>query len=156
MSWSMGSIDCIAVKIDNDYVRALKKDVEEYRVNPKMLEEMSEEKQKQFEWLLGTLEADDLEDVDAFYNHYCDYLSQYDSDNYAQETKIDFESGECDGKVRDFDGYVLEIRWGAESIYKPEFSSKESLKAPVEEAFYMPKTFSWKDKIIFLTGVWEG
>ena len=156
MSWSMGSIDCIAVKIDNDYVRALKKDVEEYRVNPKMLEEMSEEKQKQFEWLLGTLEADDLEDVDAFYNHYCDYLSQYDSDNYAQETKIDFESGECDGKVRDFDGYVLEIRWGAESIYKPEFSSKESLKATVEEAFYMPKTFSWKDKIIFLTGVWEG
>lgn len=156
MSWSMGSIDCIAVKIDNDYVRALKKDVEEYRVNPKMLEEMSEEKQKQFEWLLDTLEADDLEDVDAFYNHYCDYLSQYDSDNYAQETKIDFESGECDGKVRDFDGYVLEIRWGAESIYKPEFSSKESLKATVEEAFYMPKTFSWKDKIIFLTGVWEG
>lgn len=156
MSWSMGSIDCIAVKIDNDYVRALKKDVEEYRVNPKMLEEMSEEKQKQFEWLLDTLEADDLEDVDAFYNHYCDYLSQYDSDNYAQETKIDFESGECDGKVRDFDGYVLEIRWGAESIYKSEFSSKESLKATVEEAFYMPKTFSWKDKIIFLTGVWEG
>ena len=156
MSWSMGSIDCIAVKIDNDYVRALKKDVEEYRVNPKMLEEMPEEKQKQFEWLLDTLEADDLEDVDAFYNHYCDYLSQYDSDNYAQETKIDFESGECDGKVRDFDGYVLEIRWGAESIYKPEFSSKESLKATVEEAFYMPKTFSWKDKIIFLTGVWEG
>lgn len=156
MSWSMGSIDCIAVKIDNDYVRALKKDVEEYRVNPKMLEEMSEEKQKQFEWLLDTLEADDLEDVDAFHNHYCDYLSQYDSDNYAQETKIDFESGECDGKVRDFDGYVLEIRWGAESIYKPEFSSKESLKATVEEAFYMPKTFSWKDKIIFLTGVWEG
>ena len=156
MSWSMGSIDCIAVKIDNDYVRALKKDVEEYRVNPKMLEEMSEEKQKQFEWLLDTLEADDLEDVDAFYNHYCDYLSQYDSDNYAQETKIDFESGECDGKIRDFDGYVLEIRWGAESIYKPEFSSKESLKATVEEAFYMPKTFSWKDKIIFLTGVWEG
>ncbi len=156
MSWSMGSIDCIAVKIDNDYVRALKKDVEEYRVNPKMLEEMSEEKQKQFEWLLDTLEADDLEDVDAFYNHYCDYLSQYDSDNYAQETKIDFESGECDGKVRDFDGYVLEIRWGAESIYKPEFSSKESLKATVEEALYMPKTFNWKDKIIFLTGVWEG
>ena len=156
MSWSMGSIDCIAVKIDNDYVRALKKDVEEYRANPKMLEEMSEEKQKQFEWLLDTSEADDLEDVDAFYNHYCDYLSQYDSDNYAQETKIDFESGECDGKVRDFDGYVLEIRWGAESIYKPEFSSKESLKATVEEAFYMPKTFSWKDKIIFLTGVWEG
>jgi len=156
MSWSMGSIDCIAVKIDNDYVRALKKDVEEYRVNPKMLGKMSEEKQKQFEWLLDTLEADDLEDVDAFYNHYCDYLSQYDSDNYAQETKIDFESGECDGKVRDFDGYVLEIRWGAESIYKPEFSSKESLKVTVEEAFYMPKTFSWKDKIIFLTGVWEG
>lgn len=156
MSWSMGSIDCIAVKIDNDYVRALKKDVEEYRVNPKMLEEMSEEKQKQFEWLLDTLEADDLEDVDAFYNHYCDYLSQYDSDNYAQETKIDFESGECDGKVRDFDGYVLEIRWGAESIYKPEFSSKESLKATIEDAFYMPKTFNWQDKLIFLTGVWEG
>ena len=156
MSWSMGSIDCVAVKIDNDYVEALKKDIEEYHVNPKMLEEMSEENQKQFEWLLDTLEEDDLDDVDTFYDHYCDYLSQYNSDNYAQETKIDFESGECDGKVRDFDGYVLEIRWGAKSIYQPEFSSKEALKEAVEEAFYIPKTFNWKDKIIFLTGVWEG
>ena len=65
MSWSMGSIDCIAVKIDNDYVEALKKDVEEYHANPKVLEEMSEEKKKQFEWLLDTLEADDLEYYDV-------------------------------------------------------------------------------------------
>ena len=157
MSWRMGSIDCIAVKIDNDYVRALKKDVEEYHANPKMLEEMSEEKQEQFKHLLDTLEAEDLEDVDALGNDYCEELNYYDSDNYyAQETRIDFESGECDGKVRDFEGYVIEISWGAGSIYKPEFSSKEALEAAVEEAFYMPKTFSWKDKIIFLTGVWEG
>ena len=156
MSWSMGSIDCMAVKIDNDYVKALKKDVEEYRANPKMLEEMSEEKKKQFEWLVDTLEDDDLEDVDAFYDHYCDYLNHYDSDNYAQEIKIDFESGECVGKTKDFDGYVLEISWGASSIYKPEFSSKEALKETIEEDFYMPKTFNWKDKIIFLIGVWEG
>ena len=156
MSWNMGSIDCIAVKIDDDYVRALKKDVEEYFANPKMLEEMSEEKRKQFKWLLDTLEAEDLEDVDALGNDYCEDISYYDSDNYAQEIKIDFESGECDGKVRNFDGYVLEIHWGSGSIYKPEFSSKESLKATVEDAFYMPKTFNWQDKLIFLTGVWEG
>lgn len=103
MSWSMGSIDCTAVKIDNDYVEALKKDIEEYHANPKMLEEMSEENRKQFEWLLDTLEEDDLDDVDTFYDHYCDYLSQYNSDNYAQEIKIDFESGECVGKAKDFD-----------------------------------------------------
>lgn len=156
MSWSMGSIDCIAVKIDNDYVKALKKDVEEYQTNPKMLEEMSEGKRKEFEWLLDTLEAEDLEDVDALWNDYCDDIHYYDSDNYAQEIKIDFESGECDGKVRHFEGYVLEIHWGSSSIYMPEFSSKESLKATVEDAFYMPKTFNWQDKLIFLTGVWEG
>ena len=156
MSWSMGSIDCIAVKIDNDYVKALKKDVEEYQTNSKMLEEMSEEKQKQFKWLLDTLEANDLEDVDTFHENYLDYINYYDSDNYAQETKIDFESGECDGKVKDFEGYVLEIHWGSGSIYKPEFSSKKALEATVEDAFYMPKTFNWKEKLIFLTGVWAG
>lgn len=156
MSWRMGSIDCIAVKIDNDYVKSLKKDVEEYYANPKMLEEMSEGKRKQFEWLLDTLEAEDLEDVDALWSDYCDDIHYYDSDNYAQEIKIDFESGECDGKARGFQGYVLEIHWGSVSIYKPEFSSKESLEATVEDAFYMPKTFNWKDKLIFLTGVWEG
>lgn len=157
MSWSMGSIDCIAVKIDNDYVQALKKDVEDYLAKPKQtLEDMSEEKQKQFKWLVDTLEANDLEDVDTFYDNYCDYISRYDSDNYAQEIKIDFESGECVGKARDFDGYVLEISWGAGSIYKPEFSSKEELEKVIEEKFYMPKTFNWKDKIIFLTGVWAG
>ena len=106
--------------------------------------------------VLDTLEEDDLDDVDTFYDHYCDYLSQYNSDNYAQEIKIDFESGECVGKAKDFDGYVLEIRWGAKSIYQPEFSSKEALKEAIEEDFYMPKTFNWKDKLIFLTGVWEG
>lgn len=58
--------------------------------------------------------------------------------------------------MRDFEGYAIEISWGAGSIYKPEFSSKESLEATVEEAFYMPKTFNWKDKLIFLTGVWQG
>lgn len=157
MSWSMGSIDCIAVKIDNDYIKALKKDVEDYLAKPKQtLEDMSEEKQKQFKWLVDTLEANDLEDVDTFYDNYCDYISRYDSDNYAQEIKIDFESGKCDGKAKDFDGYVFEISWGSASIYKPEFSSKESLKATIEDAFYMPKTFNWKDKLIFLTGVWEG
>ena len=156
MSWSMGSIDCIAVKIDNDYVKALKKDVEEYQTNPKMLEEMSEEKRKQFEWLLDTLEANDLEDVDTFCEDYRDSINYYDSDNYAQEIKIDFESGECDGNWKNFEGYVLEIHWGSSSVYKPEFSSKESLKAAVEDAFYMPKTFNWKEKLIFLTGVWEG
>lgn len=156
MSWSMGSIDCIAVKMDDDYVEALKKDVEEYQTNPKMLEDMSEENQKHFKWLLDTLEEDDLEDVDVFYDAYCDYLSQYDSDNYAQAIKIDFESGKCVGKAKDFDGYVFEIHWGSESIYEAEFSSKEVLKEAIEEKFYMPKTFNWKDKIIFLTGVWSG
>ena len=156
MSWSMGSIDCIAVKIDNDYVKTLKKDVEEYQTNPKMLEEMSEGKRKKLEWLLDTLEAEDLEDVDTFCENYRDSISYYDSDNYTQETKIDFESGKCDGKVRDFEGYVFEIHWGSESIYKPEFSSKESLEATVEDAFYIPKTFNWKEKLIFLTGVWAG
>ena len=157
MSWSMGSIDCIAVKIDNDYIQALKKDVDDYLAKPKQtLEDMSEEKQKQFKELLDTLEAEDLEDIDTFRENYCDYINYYDGDNYTQEIKIDFESGECDGKVKDFEGYVLEISWGSASIYKPEFSSKESLKATIEDAFYMPKTFNWKDKIIFLTGVWEG
>lgn len=157
MSWSMGSIDCMAVKIDNDYIQALKKDVDDYLAKPKQtLENMSEEKQKQFKWLLDTLEANDLEDVDTFYDKYCDYISRYDSDNYAQEIKIDFESGECVGRARDFDGYVFEISWGAGSIYKPEFSSKEELEKVIEEKFYMPKTFNWKDKIIFLTGVWAG
>lgn len=157
MSWSMGSIDCVAVKIDNDYVQALKKDVDDYLAKPKQtLEDMSEEKQKQFKWLLDTLEANDLEDVDTFRENYIDYINYYDSDNYTQEIKIDFESGECDGKVRDFEGYVLEISWGAGSIYKPEFSSKEELEKAIEDKFYMPKTFNWKDKIIFLTGVWEG
>ena len=157
MSWSMGSIDCMAVKIDNDYVKALKKDVEDYLAKPKQtLEDMSEEKQKQFKWLLDTLEANDLEDIDSFYSAYCDYISQYDSDNYAQQVKIDFESGKCDGKVKDFDGYVIEISWGAGSIYKPEFGSKEEFEKAIEEKFYMPKTFNWKDNIIFLTGVWSG
>jgi hypothetical protein len=157
MSWSMGSIDCIAVKIDNDYIKALKKDVEDYLAKPKQtLEDMSEEKQKQFKELLDTLEANDLEDVDTFYGNYCDYIHYYDSDNYTQEIKIDFESGECDGKVRDFEGYVLEISWGSSSIYKPEFSTKEALKEAIDGDFYMPKTFNWQDKLIFLTGVWEG
>ena len=158
MSWSMGSIDCIAVKIDNDYIQALKKDVEDYLAKPKQtLEDMSEEKQKQFKELLDSLEAKDLEDIDTFRENYCDYINYYDSDNYyAQEIKIDFESGECVGKARDFEGYVIEISWGSASIYKPEFSSKESLKAIIEDAFYMPKTFNWQDKLIFLTGVWEG
>ena len=157
MSWTMGSIDCVAVKIDNDYIQALKKDVDDYLAKPKQtLEDMSEENQKHFKWLVDTLEAEDLEDVDTFYDNYCDYISQYDSDNYAQQVKIDFESGKCDGKAKDFDGYVLEISWGAGSIYKPEFSSKEEFEKAIEEKFYMPKTFNWKDKIIFLTGVWSG
>ena len=157
MSFSMGSIDCVAVKIDNDYIQALKKDVDDYLAKPKQtLEDMSEEKQKQFKELLDTLEAEDLEDIDTFYENYCDYIHYYGNDNYAQEIKIDFESGECVGKARDFDGYVFEISWGSSSIYKPEFSTKEALKEAIDGDFYMPKTFNWKDKIIFLTGVWAG
>lgn len=156
MSWSMGSIDCIAIKIDNDYIEALKKDIEEYQVNPKIIEDMSKENQKHFKYLLDTLEANDLEDIQIFCDNYCDYINRYDGDNYAQERKINFETGKCEGGSNDFDGYVIEIGWGSESIYSPEFRSKESLKEIIEETFYMPKTFNWKDKIIFLTGVWQG
>lgn len=156
MSFSMGSIDCIAVKIDNDYIEALKKDVEEYQTNPKMIEDMSKENQKHFEHLLDTLEANDLEDIQVFCDNYIDYIHQYDSDNYAQERKIDSETGKCEGGLNNFDGYVVEISWGSGSIYSPEFRSKEDLKETIESSFYMPKTFDWKNKIIFLTGVWQG
>lgn len=156
MSWSMGSIDCLAVKINNDYIQALKKDVEEYQTNPNMLKEMSKENQKQFEHLLDSLVADDLEDIDSFYDSYCDYIRQYDSDNYAQARKIDVESGKLLSDSDNFDGYVIEFSWGSESIYQAEFNSKEDLKKTIEEVFYMPKTFNWQDNIIFLTGVWAG
>lgn len=156
MSWSMGSIDCIVVHIDDDYINALKKDVEEYQTNPKMLEEFSEEKQKNFKWLLDTLEADDLKDIDTFYNAYCDYLHPYNDENYAKVRKIDVESGNLLIGSEDFDGYVIELSWGSDCIYKSEFSSKEDLKKTIEEVFYMPKTFNWQDKIMFLTGVWAG
>lgn len=156
MSWTMGSIDCLALKINNAYIKALKKDVEEYQTNPNMLKEMSEEKRKQFEWLLDSLEAEDLEDVDTFYDNYCDYMRLYDSDNYAQARKIDVESGKLLEGSYDFDGYVIELSWGSESIYQAEFNSKEDLKKTIEEAFYLPKTFDWENNIIFLTGVWAG
>ncbi len=156
MSWSMGSIDCIAVKIDNDYIETLKKDVEEYQTNPKMIEDMSKENQKHFEHLLDTLEANDLEDIQVFCDNYIDYIDRYGRDNYAQEGKINFETGKIEGDLDNFEGYVVEISWGSESIYGPEFKSKESLKETIESFFYMPKSFDWKNKIIFLTGVWQG
>lgn len=155
MGWSMGSIDCLAIKINKDYIEALKKDVEEYEKNPNITAEMSEENKAKFEWLLTNLEANDLEDEDTFYEHYADYLSSYGPDNYAQSVKVNYETGECEGRIKDFDGYVLEVHWGAKSIYEPEFTSKEKLKESIEESFYIPRTFKWKDNLIFLTGIWE-
>ena len=67
MSWSMGSIDCTAVKIDNDYVEALKKDIEEYHANPKMLEEMGIDKSESNPRLRNFL---DLLYYNLKYRHY--------------------------------------------------------------------------------------
>jgi hypothetical protein len=159
MSYSMGSIDCIALHINEDYLSALKKDVEEHQKNPEeFLKSLSENQRMFFENILDYVDTEMLEDLDEFCNDNDD-INRYESgsENYAYSTKYDINSGELIGTTTDnFDGYVYPISYGSSNLYKPEFKDKEELLKHIFENIYVPKGYKIENNVIFLTGVWGG
>ncbi len=153
MSYTMWSIDCVALRINEDYLKALEEDAIAY-VTGKI--NLSEDKQdKLFKHLLDTLENNDLEDLDTFAQNYCDDIRRFDKNNYARACKIDFKTGTLSG-LDDFNGYAFPISFGSNSIYQPEFKDSEELVEGVKEIFYIPKHFKIEDNLLFITGVEEG
>lgn len=152
MSYSMGSIDCLAVKINNEYFEALKRDIQLFKENKL---DVTDEAQ------LGLLknwvdeEFDSVDDLINIDNDIRYYNGGKNSENYAYQTPIDLKTGTL-GNVDNFDGYVYEISWGSSSIYKPEFKDKEDLIYGIKQIMYVPTTFKLENNVIFLTGVWGG
>ena len=159
MSYSMGSIDCIALHINEDYLSALKKDVEEHQKNPEeFLKSLSERQKMLFENILNYVDAEMLEDLDEYCNG-ADDITYYESgsENYAYATKYDIETGQIlNITTAHFDGYVYQISYGSSNLYKPEFKDKDDLIKKTTEYIYIPKSFELNNNIIFLTGVWGG
>lgn len=152
MSYSMGSIDCLAVKINNEYFEALKRDIQLFKENKLNITD---------EVQLGLLKNwvdEEFDSVDDLIN-IDDDIRYYDggkhSQNYAYQTPIDLKTGTL-GYGDNFDGYVYEISWGSSSIYKPEFKDKEDLIYGIKQVMYVPTTFKLENNVIFLTGVWGG
>lgn len=161
MSYSMGSIDCIAIKIDESYLEALKKDIEQFGNDAKFIIK------NQDQLILYENQYNDFQDDKEIFNDidsYCQDLFDcgiryYDggkgSENYAYQRPLDLNKGTL-GEADNFDGYVYEFSWGSSSIYKPEFESKEDFIAKLKKELYIPSSWDLEDNVIFLTGVWGG
>ena len=155
MSYTMWSIDCIALRINEGYLEALKEDVTAYENGE--LQITNEKQSELFNHLLDTLEAEDLEDIDTFGENYCEDIRYYDSNNNAKCLKIDAKTGAMgNGNVYNFKGYVYVLSNGSSNIYVPDFKNFEDLKEQLSELFYIPKNFKIEDNLLFITGVEEG
>lgn len=152
MSYSMGSIDCLAVKVNEEYFGALKRDIQLFKDNKL---DITDENQLDLlkNWVDEEFESiDDLINIDNDIRY---YSGGKNSENYAYQRPIDLEKGTLkDGD--NFDGYVYEISWGSSSIYEPEFKNKEDLIYGIKQNMYIPTTFKLENNVIFLTGVWGG
>ena len=152
MSYSMGSIDCLAVKVNEEYFEALKRDIQLFKENKLNITDKIQ---------LGLLEnwvdeeldsVDDLIGIDSDIRY---YDSGRNGENFAYQRPLNLETGRLkDGD--NFDGYVYEISWGSSSVYEPEFKNKEDLISTIKEKMYIPATFKLENNIIFLTGVYGG
>lgn len=146
MSYSISSIDCLAVKLNKDYFEALKKDISE--INPELIVDANQkqifEEVKKYYW-------DDEIDPNNYYNEFDD-IEYYDNNNYAYCYKLDIETGTFNNGNY-FEGYIYPISSGSRSIYEPEFKDKEDLIERIKGYLYIPREFDLVNNIIFLTGV---
>lgn len=158
MSYSMGSLDTLGVRINESYIEALKKDVETY-VNDHantFLKSLSENQQELFMKLYDTLEAEDLEDIDCFTSNHCDNVSIFTyEENYCAIRKLDVNSGKF-GDIDEVDYISLFCFGGTFNAFKPEFENKEDMYNTIKQYLYIPTTFDLDNNIVFLTGIWGG
>lgn len=155
MGYSMGSIDCLAVDLREDYKKALIKDLKELKV-----EDIEDSTQRELFIQLKDFydEPDKLNADDLLLWEIKRDVMYYDHDeNYAYYRTVDSKTGKPNA-WEDFDGECLPIGNGNNSIYEPKFKNWEELEHSVKEKelLYIPREFDLKNHIIFLTGVWGG
>ena len=150
----MISLDSIVLKIDEKYLKALKQDVQAYEKGEMELGDKIQD--KMFKHLLDTLEAEDLENINIFYNNYREDLQlewYTDYDNYAQAVAINLMTGELAQTPKDFNGVVFTVATWPNSIYRPYFKDASELIDGLTEVLYIPRNFKIEDNLLFLTGV---
>jgi hypothetical protein len=155
MSNIISSIDCLAVKINEEYFNALKKDIDLLKNKSINLADDNQLKQ------LNNLADSEYCNIDAFYDEQCFFLGHlryYEggkhSDNFAYASPLDLDTGK-QGEAEDFSGYVYEFGFGSGNVYEPEFKDKEDLINTIKDGLYIPTTFDLEHNIIFLTGITE-
>ena len=113
MGYSMGSLDCIALKFDG-YKEALFKDIKELK--HKSIQNIVQ--QQIFKKLQKEYKNYDLEDFSI--TDLSDEIRTYDYDeNYARVAKINLDTGKI-GNFDYFDGDVYELNFGSNYIYEPD------------------------------------
>lgn len=157
MGYSMGSINCVAIKMTENYFKALKKDLE----NPNLI--IKDENQLD---MLNRIQEDFEDNQYESYDEYFQDVSDcgvryYDggkgSENFAYAFPISLDDGTMSRtESYDFEGYVYEFSWGSPSIYQPEFKNKEEFLTKLKKELYIPTTFDIEKNVIFLTGVYGG
>ena len=161
MSYSMGSIDCIAIKMTKNYFEALKKDLEILKDDPSAVIK-DEDQLDMFKSIQKDFEDNQYEDYDEYFRELFDCgVRYYDggkgSENFAYAYPINLDDGTMSrDNSGDFNGYVYEFSWGSSSIYQPEFKDKKDFLTKLKKELYIPTTFDIEKNVIFLTGVWCG
>ena len=156
MSFSMGSIDCLAVDLREEYKEALIKDLKELKV-----EDIKDSTQRELFIQLKDFydEPNELNAEDLILREIRDDVEHYDyEENYAEAHTVDINTGKLNHDRFDFDGECRPFSAGSGSIYEPEFKNWEEIEKYIKEEvmLYIPKEFDLKKHIVFITGIWQG
>lgn len=181
MSSSIMPIECIGLEVNSAYIENLIEDIKSYRENPESFKKSKKENQIQIlEKYAGTIE-DALENPDDYFDldedfHELDDLTEDifyqilkgDEDiwsldiysNYARVSKIYLEYNQKHGKIddgnSDFVGILFRITVFPSNIFKPIFSNVDDLKNAIENEFYIPRNFNWKEYLKYISAIQEG
>lgn len=152
MSYSIASIDGLYLKVGQDYLDALKKDLEEYlKDKDSFSKKVSSIQLQHLEDILNFYEAD--MSLDDFHDGSDDvYYYEY-AENYLYESKVDIKTGKIAfNDASRGEGYYYPLYYSVE-LYKKPFENEDELLKEIYESLYIPQSFDIEKNLKFLSGI---
>jgi hypothetical protein len=157
MSVCRTSLDGIYLKLNNEYLEALKKDIEEAKANPDFINNLSAEQKEIFSDILNDLEDDEdiLNDMDSFITPEDDTIKYYDYDaNEAKAWDYNLKTGKLSDNSYHLNEFVYCISDGIpNNLFKPVIADMSELIQSIQLKIYIPTNFDFQNNVIFMTGV---
>ena len=150
MSYSMWSLDGIYFLVNENYINALKNEIIEALITGELTEELEREM---------NLFPEDWRNEDHIIGDY-----SYNKELYYysyEENYSSFATLKEDGRINSlepFEGFVKDLSSGSNSIFEPDYTSKEKLLEDIKREFYIPEGYDVFENgnVIWITGVCGG